>query len=485
MAQASRGRDPGPASARGRRARCRRRGRPPSTRVGQVPVQQREQLGLLRGEVCVTASATQRAGADEGAGGRCRGDGPLARGGGEVTQAVVEQRGAARPLADDRADGVLFATGTWGEQRVAPARPRGAASGPGPSGRHVRELRRALGVVRRGPARELREQPELATDRPVQDLLVAHRGGAAGQVLPSRTGASGRASWRGGEGPRRSGGTSRLGRNVWLTLGRGCPDRQVQMSRRCPDTCPLPGRLEPARRPLVEVAVEVLVEDRAEHRLVGCGGGEQRHRRLQLLGVHRSEHPARDRRCRGRSAPGRTRAGAGGAAGGPGTPPPPRGRRSRSAGPSGCARPDLRKDEPHPVAVLAAGLQFAHGLVVDAPCPARRRSAGARRGRSPLAVCSPGTAEHHSTAEVRRTHGRRRHRDRARRHGQRRGRRTSRRAGSGCSASSGSGRRTTAGRATADRASSASPTSRTRPTCRCCCAPTSCGTSSRPTPAPT
>ena len=45
------------------------------------------------------------------------------------------------------------------------------------------------------------------------------------------------------------------------------------------------------------------------------------------------------------------------------------------------------------------------------------------------------------------------------------------------------GRRTTRGPATAGRGSSGSPTSRTRPTCRCCCAPTSCGTSWRPTPA--
>ena len=42
---------------------------------------------------------------------------------------------------------------------------------------------------------------------------------------------------------------------------------------------------------------------------------------------------------------------------------------------------------------------------------------------------------------------------------------------------------TTRAPATAGRASSGSPTSRTRPTCRCCCGPTNCGTNSRPTPA--
>ena len=60
-------------------------------------------------------------------------------------------------------------------------------------------------------------------------------------------------------------------------------------------------------------------------------------------------------------------------------------------------------------------------------------------------------------------------RDRARRHGQRRGRAPGRPRASGCSAWSASARRTTGGPATAGRGSSGRPTSRTRPTCRCCC----------------
>src|SRR3954453_12707628 len=39
------------------------------------------------------------------------------------------------------------------------------------------------------------------------------------------------------------------------------------------------------RRPLVELAAEVVVEHLPEDRLLGDGEGEQRHRRLQLLGI--------------------------------------------------------------------------------------------------------------------------------------------------------------------------------------------------------
>ena len=62
---------------------------------------------------------------------------------------------------------------------------------------------------------------------------------------------------------------------------------------------------------------------------------------------------------------------------------------------------------------------------------------------------------------------------------------TSPRAVSACSGSSGTPRPTTGARATAARASPGSPTSRTRPTSRCCCGPTSCGSSWPATPART
>ena len=62
---------------------------------------------------------------------------------------------------------------------------------------------------------------------------------------------------------------------------------------------------------------------------------------------------------------------------------------------------------------------------------------------------------------------------------------TSPRAVSACSGSSGTPRPTTRAPATAAPASPGSPTSRTRPTSRCCCGPTSCGSSWPATPART
>ena len=148
-------------------------------------------------------------------------------------------------------------------------------------------------------------------------------------------------------------------------------------------------RSEPARRPLVEGAAEVVVEHLAEDRLVGRGVGEQRHRRLQLHARRRGRRPRPGRRCRGRSAPGRTRPAAGRASGGRRRPAPRSVRRSRALRHPAAAEPgELREDEPHPVRALLPGAQLVQGLVVGAG-PARRGTAGGRRDRSSRRLPSP------------------------------------------------------------------------------------------------
>ena len=109
--------------------------------------------------------------------------------------------------ATTSADGVLFAGRDVGEQRRPQVRPLGRvvlhqdpAHQVGVSG----ELGGALGVVRRCPARQLREQPELATDRPVQDLAGSPTAAVRRGTFSVDTRGIGTSVVAGRGGPRRS-----------------------------------------------------------------------------------------------------------------------------------------------------------------------------------------------------------------------------------------------------------------------------------------
>src|SRR5215218_4236049 len=144
------------------------------------------------------------------------------------------------------------------------------------------------------------------------------------------------------------------------TLGRGA-------SRPTGTDVPKPPgiRSEAAGRGVVLDAVEVVVEDLTEHRLVRCGVREEGHRRAQLLRVDRAEHPV----------------GVGGVEAGEcprALDQPPAERGVSEVGPglvqAGDREPlrhpaapepgDLREDEPHPVGALLAGPQLGERLVV-------------------------------------------------------------------------------------------------------------------------